>query len=338
MQLIFLLLFFSNEALHRVKVGDPVVFQNEGNPKTFITGIHQLESNGKTLFVLRKRYPSAIEIKANGNFIRNIGGNGNGPGELGFHGPISMAVNGPSTWIVRNDIRAISYYENGKFVASFKPNGYQLARNKLPAYGFSFNKNSILLQAHPGQKVLAYVYDYGGNIRHEIKDLLPIERQFLEINPALNTTSWVRDGAYWWCLFIYRPILRKYDSNFKKIQEFQLYGPEIEDKEEIYFKNEPVPNWQYPKWHFSDFKVFGNSIYILCEGVMYQVDKESGGLKSRTLFLSNKTMREVVDSPIANFHYLAFTDDGKLFLANSFLPYEKDGVWTADLPFDPLKH
>ncbi len=333
-----LALLLSGESLYKVTVGDPLIYQDEDNPDTFLTGIHQLESNGDHLFILRERYPSVIEIKRDGRFVRNIGRSGEGPGELGHHGPISMAVHGNSVWIFRNDMKSINYFENGEFKVSFKPESYQMARNKLPAYHFGFDQDHVLIQSYPGDKSLAVVYDYTGQAKQRVGKILPIEPDFLKVNPAINNTSWIKDGESWWCLFIYRPLLREYNSNFKLLREITLHGPEIEEKEEIFFKNEVNPNWQYPKWHFSDFKVFKNSIYILCEGALYQVDKLSGEIKSRTIFMSNKTMLAIHNYPRVYFHYLAFTNDGQLFLAHSAIPFDLGGVWKAKLPFDPLKN
>ncbi len=335
--LIMLFLCWQGETFHQVKITTPVKFQKEDNPKTFITGIRQLESNGEHLFILRDDGPSVLEIKPDGAFVRNIGRSGNGPGEMGMYGLISMAVSGSAVWIFRNDMKALNYFEKGVFVTGFKPEGYQLAPYLLPGYGFAFDENHILLQAHPRNKHLAQVYDYGGDVKAQVGDILPVDREFLRTNPALNNTSWVKDGDSWWCLFLFRPILREFDSQFKLKRELTIHGPEIEEKEEIFFNNEPAKNWKYPKWHFSDFKIFKNSIYLLCEGVLYQVDKKSGSLKSRIVFLTNEAMFAQTNKRMATFHYLAFTDDGNIYLANTILPFDQDGVWTTRLPFDALK-
>jgi hypothetical protein len=330
--LTFLLLF--QEDVYKVTVGKPVLYEKDNNPNTYISGIRQLESNGEHLFILSDANPLAVQIKSDGTLVRKIGGKGQGPGELGYHGPISMAVEGQSAWIYRSDMRGLQFYDQGNFVTSIKIKGYQPGHGATPAYSFGFEQNRLLIQTHPRNRSLAMVYDYEGNLLQEVGKILPVEPEFLEVNPALNNTSWVRDGKSWWCLFIYRPILREYDSDFKLLREIILHGPEIEEKEEIFLENKIDPRWRpYPKWHFSDFKVFRNSIYILCEGVLYQVDKRSGVLKSRTVFFSNKKMLAVFDFPRVSFQYLAFLDSGKVYLASSIFAFDYNGLWEADLPF-----
>jgi len=339
MTILILLFFCQDNAALKVTVGKPLLFQDENRPETFITGIGQLESDGQNLYILRKNDPSVLVIKSDGTFVRNIGRSGLGPGELGSYAPVSLSVSGPSTWILRDDLIGVNYYENGEFITSFKPKGYMVGRTSLPGFSFGFTQDGVLLQAPPRSRALAYFYGYDGEVKKKVGRILPVEKEFLRVNPALNSTSWIRDGNRWYCLFIYRPIIREFDSDFKLIREINFTGPEILEKEEKFFENKEDRNWRpFPKWHFSDFKIFKNSIYILCEGVLYQLDKKSGDLKSRTYFFLSKEMRAIIDIPRGVFHYLAFTQDGKIFLAHSSLPFDRDGVWTANLPFNPLDH
>ncbi len=337
---LFLLLFlFQEETVHKATIGKPVLFQDESRPETFIQGFKQLESDGRYLYILRENDPSALVIKPDGSFVRNLGRSGQGPGELGSYGPVSLAVSGNAAWILRDDLKGLNYYENGAFVTSIRPKDYMPGRTSLPGFSFGFNQNGVLLQAHPKSGHLAYFYGFDGKINREIGKTLPIEEEFLKVNPALNNTSWIKNENKWYCLFIYRPIIRVFNSSFKLEREINFTGPEIQLKEEKFFENKVDPNWRpFPKWYFSDFKIFKNSIYILCEEALYQLDKKTGALKSRTYFFLGQELRKIVDVPRGLFHYLAFTDDGKLFLAHNALPFDKDGVWTADLPFNPLDH
>ncbi len=336
MPIFMLLLIFQGDTLHKIPVGEPVKYQDEANPKTYLSGIRQLESNGKNLVILRKDSPSALEITPEGDFVRNIGHRGDGPGELGLHGPIAMAVKAESTWIFRSDMKALNYYEKGKYITGFKPESYQLGPNTTPSFSFAFDSTHIVIQSHPSRRRLANAYDYGGELATGVGEILPVEREFLRVNPALNNTAWLKDDESWWCLFLFRPILREFDSKFQLKREITLNGPEIEEKEEKYFKNEVDPSWRpYPKWHFSDFKIFKNSIFVMCEGTLYQINKKTGKTESRSIFTPNKKILQVFHIPKVNFQFFAFTENGRLFLGNTALSYEQDGIWEATFPFPP---
>jgi hypothetical protein len=331
MVLILLSLFATGESAYKVVV-NPLDFQVEDNPATHFAGLHQLESNGEHLFLLCRKEPAIIEITGDGTFIRRIGKQGNGPGELGYHHAWAMAVSGPSVWVLRGDLTFLNYYEHGDHRADFRPKSYQFIAPTGASNRFASDNEQILVQAHPSTGTLAFVYDYGGNIIKKVGKTFRVDKAYLAVNPALFTTLWEKDGDDWYCLFAHRPILRKYNKNFEKTAEFFIDGPEIHVFETRYAENERDPNFTYPRPHFKDFKVFGDYLYLMSDSTLYQVCKETGKTLSRTIFIGNDEVRAKGGKGKIYFDHFAFLDDGTLVVANPTALYDHD-LWTTKLPF-----
>jgi hypothetical protein len=197
---------------------------------------------------------------------------------------------------------------------------------------FAFDNDRVLLQAHPSTGNLAYVYDYGGNLIKEVGKTFRVDRAYLAVNPALFSTMWDRDDEYWYCLFAYRPILRKYNKNFEKVAELFIDGPEIHAFEMRFAENKKDPNFSYPKPHFRDFEAFGAHVYLISDGTLYQINKKTGKTLSRTIFLGNpQYINPEIHGKKLWFKDFAFLNDGTLVLAND-LHFGHD-LWTAKLPF-----
>jgi hypothetical protein len=316
----------------RVNV-DPLDFQDENNPATFVTGFNQIESNGKHIFVVPHPDPNVIEIDAEGTFIRAIGRRGNGPGELGYHYLYAISVKGPSLWALRSDISGIHFFEKGSHLAGFRPETYQFLYGSAQSLRFAFDRDHVVLQAHPSTGFLAYVYGYGGEVIGKMGKLFRINRDYLAINPAAYSTMWERVEDGWYCLFHFRPILRKYNDRFEKVEEFFLDGPEIQVFEARFAEKKKDPKFTYPKAHFTDFKAFAGHIYLLSSGVLYQVDPKNGKTLTRTLFFGNEEVRKQQSEPRKlNMEYFAFLDDGTIVLANGVNLFGHD-LWKTKLPF-----
>ena len=318
------------QEVFRVEV-QPWDFQSGGNPETFIHGTNQLETDGIDLFILPSRVPKIIQIKTDGTYVRTIGREGEGPGELGSYPPKATAVSPAGIWVLTSRAKHANLYIDGKFAHDLRLRNYMFRGSGLPAYAFAFNQDYVVIQAHPTTGSLANAYNYDGTIHKKVSRILPIEPEFLKRNPAINGTIWRYDDGRWYCLFVHRPIIRVFGADFEMEKEFILNGPEIEVYEEIFFKNEPDPNWTYPKPHFTDFKVAGNSLLVLCDGMLYQVEKSTGEVLSRTHFNGDAEIRKRMSGDRLHFIYFAQVDD-RLFLASTSAIYDHD-LWTVKVPF-----
>jgi hypothetical protein len=331
--LILLFLLVNSSETHRVEI-EPFDFQDENNPATYATGMKQIECNGSDLFISLLRRPVILQIETDGTFVRAIGKKGQGPGELGWHAVWAISVRGERLWALRDDLTLANYYENGNHMHTIRPSSYQFRGSRMVAYRFAFDNEHIVIQTHPGTGFLANVYDYNGNVRRQVGKTFPVRKEFLARNPSLYSTIWAHDGERWYCLFVHRPILRVFGKDFELEKEFILSAPEIEALEEVFYKNEKDPNWTYPRPHFTDIQVQGKDILIMCDGTLYQVNKETGEVLSRTYFFGGKELREKHGIDSARLEYFAVNEENKIFLGISHFMFDHD-LWTAQLPFRP---
>ena len=328
--MLILVIALLSQEIYRVEVS-PIDFQSDAVPETFVHGIKQLETDGVDLYLTALKQPTVLQIRTDGEFVRRIGSAGQGPGELGYFAPWSVAVDSPGLWILPSSLKHANYYEGEGYAHQIRLQGYQFRGSRMPAYSFAFNKDYVLVQAHPTTGHLAFAYRYDGAVHKKVGKILPIEPEFLKRNPALNSTLWRHDGERWYALFVHRPILRVFGPGFDLKNEFVLSGPEIEGFEETYFKNEPDPNWTFPKPHFTDFQVVGDSLLVICEGVIYQVDKGSGEVKSRTYFVGNEKVKKEIGPRPIHFPLFAVVKN-QIYFAIPGMPWDHD-LWTAELPY-----
>ncbi len=278
-----------------------------------------------------------MQIAEDGTFIRKIGKKGRGPGEWGYYAPRAIAVKNQSLLVLGPGRKTLFYHEAGQFIHSFKIKPYQIGGAGIPAYSFGFTHEEILIQAWPATRRLASLYDFSGEHKGYVGKILPVMPEYLKVNPAMNDTLWVRDKSHYYCLFVHRPILRKYDANHKKVAEFKVAGPEVDRYEEVFFKNKKDPNWTYPKPHFTDLKVFGGYLYLMCDGVLYQLDKQTGKVLTRTIFFGTGSLEHLNNKEHKLFFmFAAFFDSGKFVLGHRGLLPDHD-LGTAVLPFPTRK-
>lgn len=308
-------LLFTDPSTHRIPV-TPEKWQHEDQPKSYMKGIRAVDTDGTDIFIADIQDPKVLQFKADGTFVRMIGGSGQGPSELGTYGPAAIAVHGPALWVLTSRGGVAKYYENGKFVTSFKPKHYIRYGSGMSSYRFDFDNGTIVLPTFPVKGQLARAYDYDGNATKDIGKELPRKPEFLQTNPGMNHTMWDFDGEHWYALFFHRPLLRKFDKVFNQVAEFTIIGPEIDQFEHTFFENKRDPLWTYPKPHFTDFVVFRNFVFALSNGVLYQIDKESGSVVSRTYYYAEEPYADLNYEGRLNTHVLTFVDDGRLFLFN----------------------
>jgi hypothetical protein len=312
-------------------ISTPFKIQDENKPKTFLAGVAQLESNGKDLFLLTVREPGVLQFSRDGQFIRRIGKTGQGPGELGNHRSGAFAVKGETVW-VRSSNRLFLFQE-GKYLHTVRIKSYQHAGSSAPSHSFSFSPDDLLVQVHPATRRLAAVYNMDGSIQKMIGELASQNPAYLQTNPALNFTLWTRDDDHYYCLFAYRPKVVVYNLEYEKIREWNITGPEITRLEEMFKRNEPDPNFTYPKPHFTDIKVYGDHLYLMCDGTLYQIDKVDGRTLSRSIFIGYEPIwKDRGKQSKLYYDHLAFLDDGTFFLSSGGEFYGAY-LWRAELPF-----
>lgn len=314
----------------------PLDFQDENNPQTFVTGITQIESDGEFLYIAAHREPRLLQLSREGRFLRQLGGKGQGPEELGDYGLRSISVQKDRIWILDGHLR-VHYFERGGHQLSWPVKSYSILGSITGADTLTFDRDHVIIPVHPATGHLAGVYDYGGERVRYLGDILPIDTELIGKNRAINGTHWARDENHWYCLFKYWPWLVVFDKQFHQVRAVELSGPEIDFCMGVFFgdieseyKGGPVQPF------FPDFKALGKYLYFFCRKTLYQLDK-----KSLKTFRRYKLFAKLEDDPYWSgrplgaeyFTLLEPSENGKgptLVMGWAHLPWEHD-LWTAEL-------
>lgn len=327
--ILFYFCLLANGDLQKVTI-QPFDFQKEEDPRTFVQDLRLLEIFDDNLIYVSQSDPSLLFINQNRGFVNRIGKKGDGPGELGFSHPIAISIGDGSIWVLDHKLRA-SLYVAGEYQAGFKVKSYQIRADHHPKYSFAHNELFVVIPAFPASRALANVYDYEGNFVQRLGEIMPIDPEILQWNPAINNTIWKYRKGKWHCLMAYRPYIRIYNDQFKLEKEILIKGPEVDIFEERFHKLENPPNIHTVLPHFTDFHVNENDYYVMCYGVLYRVN-HSGAVVSRTGFFANDEIgKEIGYKPRVHFNQVAITKRGRVYLG-SFSEYFDHDLWYADLP------
>jgi len=329
------LLFAANEEpdVHQVSL-KPFDLVERADGAAYISGVDQLESDGKRIYIRDAQTPYILVVNADGKLLQMIGGRGGGPGEF-RRGPLAMAVDGPALWALSDYGKRANYFENGEHILDFPIRTYNVDVVGPASKSFAFTNQFVLIPAHPSTKRLAALYGYDGELKRHVGDILPINRKELRKNPALNDTLWLRDDqGFWYALFKYRPLMFKFDQAWNQVAAFALAGPEIERRNDEFEVFKPKRKYQRPLYHFTDFKYFRGKLYALSVRALYQFDRKSGRTLGRTYFFGDGAPFAELNlegEPLALMH-IAFLEDGTAVLGHSAMPWGHD-LWKANLPF-----
>lgn len=327
---IFLSLILFSGELQKVTIR-PFDFQSENKPETFVRGMWSLYGQEENLLFIPKGDPYVLQIDIQTNEVSKIGGKGHGPGELGNSFPWALSLNRNSMWVLNTSKTRASLFKNGAFHTSFRVKSYQLVKSYQPKFSFAHNELFVVLPAHPASRHLANVYDYSGEVVTKMGDILPIDPEQLKWNPALNNTMWQFHAGKWYCLFMYRPIIRIFNDQFQLEKEILIMGPEVDIYEERFHKLEVNPMIADVLPHFTDFQVTRTHIYAMCHGVLYRMTHQ-GKVISRTGFYANKEVQDQLGyQPRIHFEHVVILRDKFVYLGSQGSPYFDHDLWYANL-------
>lgn len=309
----------------------PFDFQVEDQPNTHVVGMVELYSTGKVPVYLPKEDPTVIVINPNTREIQRFGGVGQGPGELGRYPAGGLSVRESSIWALNDRKTHANLFVEGQFQTSFRLKDYQVRDPYLVTWSFAHNDQLVVIPAHPRTGSLARVYDYSGQEIAMMGKILPIEPEMLRYNRAVNATLWQYANNRWFCLFVYRPKVRIFNAAFELEKEIPIVGEEVDHFEQYFQKRELPEGFGFAPTHFNDFQVTKKFIYIVCRGVLYQLNHE-GELLTKTQFWANEEVEEELGwLPQVRFKYVAVLTSGKIFLG-TLDDYMDHDLWFVDAP------
>lgn len=284
----------------------------------------------KDLLFVPDGEPAIIRINPDTKAIERIGRSGNGPGELGYGHPYALSISGESYWVLDYQKRANLFVQD-QFQTSFKVKSYQVVADPYPKYSIAHNELFVVIPAFPASRALANVYDYEGNLVQRMGEIMAIDPEILQWNPAINNTIWKHHSGKWYCLMAYRPYIRIYNDQFKLEKEILVKGPEVDVFEKRFHELEDDPNFPEVRPHFTDFQITPDRFYVVCQGVLYEMNHQ-GTLLSRTGFFPDKDLEKIIGwRPRLEFPHAVVTEKGRVYLGiiGSYMDHD---FWYADLP------
>jgi len=308
----------------------PFDFQIEEDSKTHVRGMSELYAAKGSLVYLPKEDPTILWIDPKSKRVNRFGGQGSGPGELGTYSSGGVSAQGNALWALNDRKTIANFYVDGQFQTAFRLKDYQLRPFEDVQWSFAHDDQFVVIPAHPRTGHLARVYNYAGQEAAMVGRILPIEPDILEYNSMVNATIWQYQNGKWYCLFIYRPIIRVFNKGFDLEREIPIVGEEVDLFEEPFHKREIPEGFDRPRPHFTDFQVTEQFIYVMCHGVLYQLTLE-GELLSRTGFWANEAItQELGWCPRVAFQYVAVMKSGRVFLG-TLGNYMEHDLWYVDL-------
>lgn len=309
----------------------PYDFQVENDPATYVKGSRIIDQIEDQVIFVPTNEPSVLLINPPSKEVVRFGKKGDGPGELGYGSVRAISPGTKSLWVLDNKNRA-SLFVDAQFQTTFRIKSYLIGGDTpYTKPVFAHNDLFVVIPAYPAGMTLANVYDYSGEVVQKLGKILPIDPEMLQWNRAINDTAWRYLNGKWYCLFFYRPYIRIYNGQFELEKELLVAGPEVDFFEEIFQKMEPDPNFPQPRPHFTDFQVTKEHIYVMCKGVLYQMD-HTGKVVSRTGFYGNEKARKILGySPLVGFPHAVVMKSGRVFLGvtGNYLDHD---LWYADAP------
>lgn len=247
---------------------------------------------------------------------------------------------GVSVWqkqlIALNLTRSIFFFKNKRY-QRYKTSDYYAAGALAPKYNsnaFGFNGRQIVLSARSDMKALAVVLDEQGNFHHSFGQKESFPQAVETLKPAINACFWAWDGSHWYGLHKFKPLVKKYDPQFKLVKSFPILGQEIADKEDALYN--PAPEQSIGRFaimpHFSDFKIFKDSLYIMCGKALYQVDKALTQVTNMFYFKgTGPEFSHLNPATRLTLPFFTILPDATLVLGQPNLMWKHD-LWLADLP------
>lgn len=309
----------------------PFDFQSEADPETHVKGLRNLyKDKSNSLIFIPENEPFVIYVNTETRGVVRLGGKGGGPGELGISHPSALSASDRFLWVLDTYQKRLTLFSDGKYQTDFKTKGYQIRRGVFVKYAFAHNDQFVVLPAHPGSRKLANVYDYSGEVVAKMGDILPIDPEMLDYNPAVNNTIWRYQNSKWYCLFVFRPTIRIFNQQFQLERELLIVGEEVDYFEEFFHKRhyrEGVPSADP---HFTDFQVTEKHIYALCKGVLYQMTHDGKVITRTGFFASDEIAARVGHRPRVHFND-AIVIGNRVYLGSRG-HYQDHDLWYADLP------
>lgn len=308
----------------------PFDFQTDGG-ESYFSGIGQIESNGKHLFLRGAQEPIIIELDAHARVVRKIGGSGDHPAEFGQVGVMALAVKGEELWGIDLELKRVRQFFGDEYRKSFRLDSFNISYGAGLANIFAFSDEYVVIPARAETKHLAAVYLHDGTLIQHIGEPIAFP-ELSERIIGINNTHWLALKDGWLSVHKFFPLVTVYDTGFTLIDQFPVESAIITDMVDRTMSFDPGEQYTLPAPVFSDAKLFRGDLFLMCQGFLHQLDLKTHALESITRFFGEGDDFKEVQAPQLVFYFFAFLDSGQFVLGHPAMLWNHD-LWTADLPF-----
>jgi len=287
----------------------------EEHPAEYWQSTFYLETDGDNVIVNNMRGP-LIEIDGDGYFVRTIGRIGEGPGE---YGSVCFGVSAREDSVVVIDDSSVVFFEDGSFqrqITYRQPETFH-STNPFRCRSFDVGGGKLLIpwprETRPGQ--IATVCDLDGKPEKTVIDDV-VDTRMLELSPWSQSTHWRYEGGLWYCAYMFQPRIAVFDERFEKLGDIRFESPETIAYERDFYASDRSsvfnPRRNIPL--FFSFQVRERTGYLMAQGLLHEIDLESGELVGLYRFYA-PDHPEIGKQPYYNFPFFAVLDGDRIVMA-----------------------
>jgi len=196
---------------------------------------------------------------------------------------------------------------------------------------FGSSDDFLVIPSHSQAREVATVYDL--NDHSNLKKLERIDAippHLLAEMPYLNDTLWCHDQGNWYGVFIYFPVIMKWDLNFAHLDFVNVDSPVIGDALEAILDFNKTGRGSHPQPLFFDFSVQAGRFALMTLKHLLLLDLDTGRIEQKITFFG-KGSHFPQASPDLHFDTFAFIGERSVVLGNSGMLWGHD-LWQVTIP------
>lgn len=303
---------------------------HEGEITAYLASIHQIESDGKRLYFRGGSESQILITDLSGRALGVLGGEGGHPSEFGPTGVLALAVDAGTVSGIDKGLRFVRFYEDDRFHSYLNLDSYNSRAAHATSNIYAFSKDHVVVPALD-PKHLAIAYQREGKKRQPVGEPLDMGGD-LKNKIELNATLWCYQDGLWYAVHKLFPMVTVFDRKFQMVNQFQIRH-KVTDAYISYLTDfQPNENFSKALPLVTDVKWFRDSLFLMVQGKLFQVDPKTGTVASITFFYGKGEDFGPADGHKVTLPFFTFSNDGVLFAAHPALLWNHD-FWYARLPF-----
>jgi hypothetical protein len=323
----WILLLFGDEVTPRQFLFEvePFDVQLENDPRTYFSGVDQLEYANGLLFLRDNRLPFLQVFDRQGHWLESIGQQGNGPGESTHIG--AFAVDGADLILLGSN-GLVHHYQMATPVSSFKLDPpIFFYPTDTHNFAFSAQKGQIILEPRFSGKHLGRVFDLAGKEVQTIPVDTTYEKEDYLTNPWYQSCFWLGWGKGWLAVSKHLPFVFCFDEELHLLDRFALEHQSFHEDQREHQERKARQDYIWGKEKgfrairplFIDAKMHQGDLYLLKDTRLFQVD------------MAKKRIASISEYRHGDFERVAFTtfalcEDGTALFGHTTLPWDHD-LW-----------